>query len=251
MEMKDTLSSCLDLDEQEIQQVQKQAKILKENSLNKLNALKTTTQHLSCSNSSMYYEFREAFYRLFNSDVGTFKDVLSRNMHNLERQLNKETLHEKDSDSGLNASARDQDSSGIVSDTRYDQSLENQSNTSRDKSSRSRNECNDKITSGDDTYIRSSYDTEPMVEVDSNTTPDSSDMCNNEFKDDQNADDHEDERVVLADLIANLKCDIDENKKIVKQLKNANTSLAHELEKCKSALEECKSSLGESGRTRD
>ncbi|GJZ81071.1 hypothetical protein Tco_0646065 [Tanacetum coccineum] len=34
-----------------------------------------------------------------------------------------------------------------------------------------------------------------MAEVDSNTTSDSSDMCNNEFKDDQNADDHENERV--------------------------------------------------------
>ncbi|GJW20053.1 hypothetical protein Tco_0027489 [Tanacetum coccineum] len=89
------------LDEQEIQQLQKKAKILKENSLNKLNALKTTIQHLSSSNSSMYYEFREAFHRLFNADVGTFKDVLSRNMQNLERQLKKETLHEKDSNSGL------------------------------------------------------------------------------------------------------------------------------------------------------
>ncbi|GJR66649.1 hypothetical protein Tco_0012714 [Tanacetum coccineum] len=64
-----------------------------------------------------------------------------------------------------------------------------------------------------------------MEKVDSNTTPDSSDMCNNEFKDDQNVDDHEDERVVLANLIANLKLDIDENKKIQKQLRNANTSL--------------------------
>ncbi|GJX94911.1 hypothetical protein Tco_0349497 [Tanacetum coccineum] len=51
---KDTLSSCSDLDEQEIQQLQKQAKILKENSLNKLNALQTTIQHLSSSNYSMH-----------------------------------------------------------------------------------------------------------------------------------------------------------------------------------------------------
>ncbi|GJY60104.1 reverse transcriptase domain-containing protein [Tanacetum coccineum] len=101
METKDTLSSCSDSEEQEIQQLQKQAMILKENSLNKLNALKTTIQHLSSSNSLMYYEFREAFYRLFNADVGTFKDVLSRNIQNLERKLNKETLHEKDSNSGL------------------------------------------------------------------------------------------------------------------------------------------------------
>nr|GEY27100.1 hypothetical protein [Tanacetum cinerariifolium] len=43
------------------------------------------------------------------------------------------------------------------------------------------------------------------------------DMCNNEFEDDKNAD--EDESVVLANLISNLKLDTDENKKIQKQLK--------------------------------
>ncbi|GJW87827.1 retrotransposon protein, putative, ty1-copia subclass [Tanacetum coccineum] len=214
---------------------------------------------------------------------------------NLERQPNKETLHEKDSKSDLSvikvqfdkfihsevlnpsnynsydrenrlkrlnerkfqiqkckvqkvkatdASSGDTDNSGIVSDKGNDQSLENQSNTSRDESSGSRNECNEKSTSGDDTDIRPSYDTKTMAEVpytaeynvfavetqhsdqpknmnvtslmekvDSNTTPDSSDMCNNEFKDDQNADDHEHERVVLANLIENLKLDIDENKR--------------------------------------
>ncbi|GKA25582.1 hypothetical protein Tco_0711691 [Tanacetum coccineum] len=90
-----------------------------------------------------------------------------------------------------------------------------------------------------------------MEKVDSNTTPNSSDMYDNEFKDDQNADDHEDEHVVLADLIANLKLDIDENKKIQKQLRNANTSLAQELKECKSTLEETNRTLGESNRTRD
>ncbi|GJR29452.1 hypothetical protein Tco_1105684 [Tanacetum coccineum] len=44
-------------------------------------------------------------------------------------------------------------------------------------------------------------DTSLMEKVYSNTTPDSSDMCNNEFKDDQYADDHEDKRVILANLI--------------------------------------------------
>ncbi|GJU67158.1 hypothetical protein Tco_1253417 [Tanacetum coccineum] len=101
METKDTLSSCSDSEEQEIQQLQKQAKILKENSLNKLNALQTTTQHLSSSNNLMYYTFRDAFHRLFEADERTFRSVLSRNIHNLERQLNKETLHEKDSNSDL------------------------------------------------------------------------------------------------------------------------------------------------------
>ncbi|GJV68211.1 hypothetical protein Tco_1483720 [Tanacetum coccineum] len=90
-----------------------------------------------------------------------------------------------------------------------------------------------------------------MENVDSNNTPNSSDMYDNEFKDDQNADDHEDEHVVPADLIANLKLDIDENKKIQKQLRNANTSLAQELKECKSTIEETNRTLGESNRTRD
>ncbi|GKB88305.1 hypothetical protein Tco_0960577 [Tanacetum coccineum] len=58
----------------------------------------------------------------------------------------------------------------------------------------------------DDTYV--------VETVNSNVIPDSSDMCNNEFEDDQNADDHGDKRVVFVNLIANLKLDTDENKKI-------------------------------------
>nr|GFC37447.1 hypothetical protein [Tanacetum cinerariifolium] len=46
---------------------------------------------------------------------------------------------------------------------------------------------------------------------------------------DQNAVECDYKRVVLASLIANLKLDVDENKKIQKQLKKANITLAHEL----------------------
>nr|GEV19191.1 retrovirus-related Pol polyprotein from transposon TNT 1-94 [Tanacetum cinerariifolium] len=89
-----------------------------------------------------------------------------------------------------------------------------------------------------------------MEKVDSNTTPDSSDMCNNEFEDDQNINDDEDEHAVLANLIENLKLDIDENKKIQKQLRKANATLTHEPNESKYALTEsndirdrCKSAL--------
>ncbi|GJX90639.1 retrovirus-related pol polyprotein from transposon TNT 1-94 [Tanacetum coccineum] len=61
---------------------------------------------------------------------------------------------------------------------------------------------------------------------DSNVTPDSPDMCDNDIQIDQNA---EDERATLANLIANLKLDVDENKKIQKQLKKENASLTQEL----------------------
>nr|GEW36975.1 hypothetical protein [Tanacetum cinerariifolium] len=43
----------------------------------------------------------------------------------------------------------------------------------------------------------------------------------------------DDERITLANLIANLKLDVDENKKIQKQLKKANTTLAQELKERK------------------
>ncbi|GKF46745.1 hypothetical protein Tco_0136547 [Tanacetum coccineum] len=165
------------------------------------------------------------------------------------------------------ASSGDKDCSRIVSNKGNDQGLENQSNTSGDESRRSRNECNDKRTSGDDTNIRPSYDTEPMVEVpytaeynlfaidtqhyeqpgciintcvvekvDSNVIPNSPDMCNNEIQTDQNAVECDDERVALANLIANLKLNIDENKKIQKQLKKSNASLTQELKECKYTL---------------
>ncbi|GJR34621.1 hypothetical protein Tco_1210305 [Tanacetum coccineum] len=49
---------------------------------------------------------------------------------------------------------------------------------------------------------------------DSNVIPDSLDMCDNDIQNDQNAVECDDERVALANLIANLKLDVDENKKI-------------------------------------
>ncbi|GJS98481.1 integrase, catalytic region, zinc finger, CCHC-type containing protein [Tanacetum coccineum] len=57
-------------------------------------------------------------------------------------------------------------------------------------------------------------DTEPLEQVDSNVIPDSLDMCDNDIQADQNAVECYDERATLDNLIANLKLDVDENKKI-------------------------------------
>ncbi|GKF04836.1 hypothetical protein Tco_0035504, partial [Tanacetum coccineum] len=86
---------------------------------------------------------------------------------------------------------------------------------------------------------------------DNNVIPDSPDMCDNDIQNDQTVEEYDDERVALANLIVNLKLDVDENKKIQKQLKKANTTLAHELTECKSTLEETTRALGESNSTRD
>nr|GEX25221.1 hypothetical protein [Tanacetum cinerariifolium] len=82
-----------------------------------------------------------------------------------------------------------------------------------------------------------------LVETDdSNVIPDSPDMCDDGIHNEQNDVESDDERVVLT----NLKLDVDENKKIQKQLKKANTTLAQELKECKTILAETSKTLGES-----
>nr|GFC51039.1 hypothetical protein [Tanacetum cinerariifolium] len=86
---------------------------------------------------------------------------------------------------------------------------------------------------------------------DSNVSPDLPNMCKDDIQNDQNDVESDDERVALANLIANLKLDVDENKKIQKQLKKANTTLTQEPKKCKAILVETSKSLGESISVRD
>nr|GEY17253.1 hypothetical protein [Tanacetum cinerariifolium] len=83
-----------------------------------------------------------------------------------------------------------------------------------------------------------------LVETDdSNVILDSPDMCDDDIRNEQNDVESDDKRVALANLIANLKLDIDENKKIQKQLKKANTTLAQELKECKTILTETNKTL--------
>ncbi|GJU44690.1 retrovirus-related pol polyprotein from transposon TNT 1-94 [Tanacetum coccineum] len=71
------------------------------------------------------------------------------------------------------------------------------------------------------------------------------------YNNDQNAIECDNERVALANLIANLKLDVDENKKIQKQLKKANASLTQDLTECKSILAETSRTIGESNSIQD
>ncbi|GJV69235.1 hypothetical protein Tco_1484744 [Tanacetum coccineum] len=91
--------------------------------------------------------------------------------------------------------------------------------------------------------LKSINDTSLVEKTDSNVTPNSSNTCDNKGKANQNVDEPENERVVLASLIANLKLDVDENKMKHKQLKKANTYLSQELEKIKQDLFYCRSEL--------
>ncbi|GKB43440.1 hypothetical protein Tco_0888382 [Tanacetum coccineum] len=59
------------------------------------------------------------------------------------------------------------------------------------------------------------------------------------------------ERAALANLIANLTLDTEENKMILKQLKKANASLTQELKECRTNLDETGRALGEATSCRD
>nr|GEU38272.1 retrovirus-related Pol polyprotein from transposon TNT 1-94 [Tanacetum cinerariifolium] len=85
----------------------------------------------------------------------------------------------------------------------------------------------------------------------SNVIPDSPDMCEDDIQNEQNDVESDDEHVALSNLIANLKLNVHENKKIQKQLKKANTTLVQELKECKTILAETSKSLGESISVRD
>ncbi|GKC30232.1 hypothetical protein Tco_1037526, partial [Tanacetum coccineum] len=97
MGTKVTSSSGSVLEDPEIQKLQMQATIFRENSLNELNALKSTTQLLDIQ--SIWYQ--QAFAQLFGDSLRTFTFQLSQHMNNLETLLNAETLHEMDSKSAL------------------------------------------------------------------------------------------------------------------------------------------------------
>nr|GEU96583.1 hypothetical protein [Tanacetum cinerariifolium] len=83
--------------------------------------------------------------------------------------------------------------------------------------------------------------------VDSGTDSEPLEKGTKRYWNNQNDVESDDERVALA----NLKFDVDENKKIQKKLKKANTTLAQELKECKTILAKTSKTLGESNSVRD
>ncbi|GKD88530.1 hypothetical protein Tco_1364037 [Tanacetum coccineum] len=93
METKDTLSSCSYSDEQDMQKMLKQEKILKGGCLNGLSALKSHFTRI-LEPGITKSEFERAFSHIFGEDVNTFTRTFSQNMDTLEQQLTKETILE-------------------------------------------------------------------------------------------------------------------------------------------------------------
>ncbi|GKE29070.1 hypothetical protein Tco_1444454 [Tanacetum coccineum] len=84
--------------------MQKHAMSVKQSSMNNFDALKSTFQRLSNSNIfgyNIHSFFQYEFGRPCGEEFNTFSSTLFHNMINLEKQLNNEILHKKDSKPAL------------------------------------------------------------------------------------------------------------------------------------------------------
>ncbi|GKE95599.1 hypothetical protein Tco_1580454 [Tanacetum coccineum] len=108
MGIKVTSSSDSVLEKPEIKKLQMQAKIFKENSLNKLNALKSTTQLLERQTFSGFLLYQQAFAQLFDREVRenfrdytkmtaqTFKEIIIQNLNSIEQCIIERASHEQE-----------------------------------------------------------------------------------------------------------------------------------------------------------
>ncbi|GJT38198.1 hypothetical protein Tco_0938063 [Tanacetum coccineum] len=185
-----------------------------------------------------------------------------------ERQLQIQQCKVQEVQSSVTSSG-DETSSGIVSDEEIDKQklgahysyMEKIQEVSPEESS-STSQPLEQVKNHDENDVfanvrrhseqpESINDTYVLEKDDSNVIPDSSNICTNDNQVDQNAAECVDERAALANLIANLTLDTEENKTVLKQLKKANASLTQELKECKTNLDESSRALGEATSSRD
>ncbi|GJU69747.1 hypothetical protein Tco_1256006 [Tanacetum coccineum] len=286
METKNTSSSGSVLEEPEIQKLQIQAKIFKENSLNKLNALKSTTQLLE--QQSILYQ--QAFAQLFGDSVRTFKFQLSQHMNNLETLLNAETLNEMDSKSALSviklqferfinsdllkpldiysrsfSSDREvkeifRDYTTMTAETFKETIIQNMNSIEQSIIERASHEQELKMTlkklSERQLQIQQCKVQEVQSSVTSSGDETSSGIVSDEEIDKKELEAHYGFMAKIQEVLPAESSSTDtpleqENKTILKQLKKANASLTQELKECRTNLDETGRALGEATSCRD
>ncbi|GJY67866.1 hypothetical protein Tco_0470848 [Tanacetum coccineum] len=169
-------------------------------------------------------EVKENFRDYTKMIAQTFKETIIQNMNSIEQYS-----HARSRGSIIVTSSGEETSSGIVSEEEIEKKDWKHIYVS----------CKD---SGRSYYQNPSSTDTPLEQVQNN---DEKNVFSNERQhSEKHAAECADERVALANLIANLTLDTEENKTILKQLKKVNVSLTQELEKCKTNLDETNSALG-------
>ncbi|GJW56260.1 hypothetical protein Tco_0102991 [Tanacetum coccineum] len=208
-------------------------------------------------------EVIETFRDYTKMTAQTFKETIIQNMNSIEQCIIERASHEQELKMTLKklserqlqiqqckvqevqssvTSSGDETSSGIVSDEEIDKqkleahysymakiqevSPEESSSTSQPLEQVQNHDENDVFANvrRHSEQPESINDTYVLEKDDSNVIPDSSNICTNDNQVDQNAAECVDERAALANLIANLTLDTEENKTVLKQLKKANAS---------------------------
>ncbi|GJY16934.1 hypothetical protein Tco_0387356 [Tanacetum coccineum] len=94
MEMKDTLSSCSNSEEEQMQQIQDKAKESCMVSFQRLHSPLKLLSNNDLKGTRTECGFKRAFATLFGQDVETFTGTMFLNMDQLEKQLDKEEFQE-------------------------------------------------------------------------------------------------------------------------------------------------------------
>ncbi|GJV58198.1 hypothetical protein Tco_1459203 [Tanacetum coccineum] len=94
METKDTLSLCLNLEEQQMQQIRDKAKKICMVSFRQLHLHLKLLLNNDLKGTRTECGFKRAFVTFFGQDVDTFTVTMFLNMDQLEKQLDKEEFQE-------------------------------------------------------------------------------------------------------------------------------------------------------------
>ncbi|GJU08057.1 hypothetical protein Tco_1124487 [Tanacetum coccineum] len=169
METKDTLSSCSNSEEQQMQQIQGQAKTSCMVSFRQLHSHLKLLSNNDLKGTRTEYGFKRAFATLFGQDVETFTGTMFLNMDQLEKQLDNEEFQEIGSMAAfkvLETQFQMFIKSRIYLDDEYvttclvDPESSGTESKEQDTSSRSENDAH-----ADDADIKPIYDEEPMAET--------------------------------------------------------------------------------------
>ncbi|GKB53706.1 hypothetical protein Tco_0904459 [Tanacetum coccineum] len=160
METKDTLSSCSNSEEQQMQQIQDKAKKSCMVSFRQLHSHLKLLSHDKLKGTRTESGFKRAFATLFGQDVETFIGTMFLNVDQLEKQLDKEEFPEIGSIASLKTTEDKVDSSKALDASLVDTESSGTALKEQDTSSISGNDAH-----VDDADIRPIYDEEPMAEV--------------------------------------------------------------------------------------
>ncbi|GKD38833.1 hypothetical protein Tco_1259040 [Tanacetum coccineum] len=159
METKDTLSSCSDSEEQQMQQMQDKAKESCMVSFRQLHSHLKLLSNNDLKGTRTESGFKHAFVTLFGQDVEIFTGTLFLNMDQLEKQLDNEEFQEIGSMAAFKTIVEKVDTSKALDASLVDTESSGTTLKEQDTSSRSRNDAH-----YDNVDIRPIYDEEPMAE---------------------------------------------------------------------------------------